>query len=130
MNGPELWSKSNQTPISPPTMKKQPGRPKKLRKLESDEVRDKETEAKRMKRIRVTMRCSNCQEENHNKRGCPHPPKDIQDENVGENEANNGPPPTPTQSTQSSQVPAVTKAPKKNSKAPTQAGGKTTSNKD
>ena len=111
-------------------MKKLPGRPKKLRKLESDEVRDKETGATHMKRTGVTMRCSNCQEEIHNKRGCPHPPKGIQNENIGENEANDGPPPTPTQSTQPSQVPATTKATKKISKDLTQAGGKTTSNKD
>ena len=52
-------------------MKIQPGRPKKNRRLESDEVRDPSTGKVRLKSSGVCMTYSMCKEHGHNRAGCP-----------------------------------------------------------
>ncbi|PON50037.1 hypothetical protein PanWU01x14_226740 [Parasponia andersonii] len=38
MNGPELWKKTSWKPVQAPPEKNPPGRPKKLRRKEPDEI--------------------------------------------------------------------------------------------
>ena len=76
INGPNMWTKSKYAPMIPPTGKKQPGRPRKLRRLESDEIRDKETSTVKMRKCRMKKTCSHCKIDDHNKRSCPLIPRD------------------------------------------------------
>ena len=78
INDPNLWEKTDSAPIIPPTMKKQPGRPKKNRRLEEDEVRDSRTGTVRMKRTGVSIKCARCKQQGHNIIGCPKKPKTKQ----------------------------------------------------
>ena len=64
LNGPSMWPKTYQRPLQLPTFRKQHGRPKKARNLQSDEVR-KDGKAKLRKNYTV-IRCQNCGEQGHN----------------------------------------------------------------
>ena len=59
-------------------MKIQPGRPKKNRRLESDEVRDPSTGKVRLKSSGVCMTYSICREDGHNRVGYPKKKKHKQ----------------------------------------------------
>nr|XP_023877950.1 uncharacterized protein LOC111990411 [Quercus suber] len=65
-SGSNLWPQSNRDPILPPPHRRQPGRPKKLRKRECDEPRN----PYKMPRTNTHIRCSQCGVLGHNKRRC------------------------------------------------------------
>ncbi|PPD80931.1 hypothetical protein GOBAR_DD22144 [Gossypium barbadense] len=67
IRGPKQWaSLSNMLPILPPTLRRPPGRPTKVRRKEPDEPQTTERLSKRG----VDMRCSKCKRIGHNKRSC------------------------------------------------------------
>lgn len=68
MHGEEDWPKDNLPPILPPKFQKPPGRPKKLRKRSSDEVRKKTSN--KLTRHGIRMKCRICGGIGHNKRSC------------------------------------------------------------
>ena len=65
-SGSNLWPQSNRDPILPPPHRRQPGRPKKLRKRERDEPRN----PYKMPRTNTQIRCSQCGVLGHNKKRC------------------------------------------------------------
>lgn len=84
-NGQNLWMKTEYTDLQPPAIKKQPGRPKKKRRLDASELLKEEGQ---MKRASYGIKCSRCKQSGHNKSRCPLPPL-----------------PPPESETQASQVP-------------------------
>ncbi|MBA0665157.1 hypothetical protein Goklo_005060 [Gossypium klotzschianum] len=67
VRGLKQWaSLSNMLPILPPTLRRPPGRPTKVRRKEPDEPQTTERLSKRG----VDMRCSKCKRISHNKRSC------------------------------------------------------------
>ncbi|MBA0654071.1 hypothetical protein Goklo_021147, partial [Gossypium klotzschianum] len=67
VKGPKQWvSFSNILPILPPTLRRSPGRPTKVRRKEPDEPQTTESLSKRG----VDMRCSKCKKIGYNKRSC------------------------------------------------------------
>ncbi|KAK0586338.1 hypothetical protein LWI29_005213 [Acer saccharum] len=68
INGPSMWPKTNDKPIQCPDFKKQRGRPKKSRNLQSDEVRV--GGKTKLRRNYVVLRCTKCRQEGHNKSTC------------------------------------------------------------
>jgi len=71
VNGQNLWMMTEYTDLQPPAIKKEPGRPKKKRSLDSSELlRD----SGQMKRASYGIKCSRCKESRHNKSTCPLPP--------------------------------------------------------
>ena len=68
INGPMMWSKTNDKPLKCLLFKKQRGRQNKARALQADEVR---VGGKiKLKRTYVLVRCSMCKQEGHNKSTC------------------------------------------------------------
>ncbi|XP_045797177.1 uncharacterized protein LOC123891368 isoform X2 [Trifolium pratense] len=63
-NGPKGWPNVDATPISPPYVRRAPGRPKKLRRKANDEPRGSK------KRNQNTVTCTRCKTLGHNKRSC------------------------------------------------------------
>ncbi|KAL2485962.1 MuDR family transposase [Abeliophyllum distichum] len=70
MTSPELWPNPGQHPLAPPPIKKMPGRPKKARRREPDEV---QSSSSKVRRTGMKMRCRKCGKEGHNKRSCKQP---------------------------------------------------------
>ncbi|KAK1587400.1 hypothetical protein Q3G72_012459 [Acer saccharum] len=68
INGPRMWPKTNDKPVQCPQFKKQRGRPKKSRNLQSDEVRV--GGKTKLMRNYVMVRCSMCKKEGHNNSTC------------------------------------------------------------
>jgi len=66
-NGPKLWPEVNLPPILPPSVRRAPGRPKKLRRKDNDEPK---SNSKKGKRNQETVRCTRCKELGHNMRTC------------------------------------------------------------
>lgn len=64
----EEWPKSAKTPMIKPDYKTQPGRPKKLRQLEHDEVLP--PKGTKMRRVYVQLKCGLCGKQGHNARTC------------------------------------------------------------
>ena len=68
INPLEQWPKTVKTPMSRPPDRAQPGRPKKLRRVEHDEVIP--PGATRIARKYITIKCSQCGENGHNVKTC------------------------------------------------------------
>ncbi|KAK2654020.1 hypothetical protein Ddye_013876 [Dipteronia dyeriana] len=68
INGPKIWTKSNEASIQCPDFRKQRGRPKKMRTLQSDDVRIGNTT--KLRRNYVVVRCRKCGKEGHNRVTC------------------------------------------------------------
>ena len=68
INGPSMWPKTSDKPLQCPEFKKQRGRPKKARQLQSDEVRVGGTT--KLRRNYIKIRCSKCNQQGHNKTTC------------------------------------------------------------
>ncbi|KAH7834908.1 hypothetical protein Vadar_020838 [Vaccinium darrowii] len=66
LHGMDMWTPTRVIGPLPPNVKKQAGRPKKLRKRGNDEPRDTTT----LKRRNTTTTCSQCGKLGHNKRSC------------------------------------------------------------
>ncbi|KAL5553064.1 hypothetical protein UlMin_040465 [Ulmus minor] len=66
LNGPSMWPQTGDTPIRCPEFKKQRGRPRKARKLQSDEVRQDGTT--RLRKNYVLIHCRRCGQVGHNKK--------------------------------------------------------------
>ncbi|KAH7852996.1 hypothetical protein Vadar_031873 [Vaccinium darrowii] len=66
LNGMDMWTPTGVIGPLPPDVKKQAGRPKKLRKRGNDEPRESTT----LKRRNTTTTCSQCGKLGHNKRSC------------------------------------------------------------
>jgi len=71
MPGEDQWKKTDQPPLDPPKLVVQPGRPKKMRKKEPDEDKDKKVPRAKFGK----NKCGNCGEEGHIRRTCKNPPK-------------------------------------------------------
>ncbi|KAK3224514.1 hypothetical protein Dsin_011539 [Dipteronia sinensis] len=68
INEPNMWQKTNGIPIQCPDFKKQRGKPKKKRNLQSDEVRIGRTS--KLRRTYVVVRCEKCGLDGHNRATC------------------------------------------------------------
>ncbi|KAL5574783.1 hypothetical protein UlMin_016482 [Ulmus minor] len=68
LNGPKLWPRSENLPVQCPEFKKQRGRPKKSRNLQSDEVRKGGTI--KLRKNYYIGRCGLCGQVGHNRRQC------------------------------------------------------------
>ncbi|XP_057809025.1 uncharacterized protein LOC131023500 [Salvia miltiorrhiza] len=68
LNGEKLWPKSTANAVLPPFVRIMPGRPKKKRRREHDEVDPKK--ASRLRKNGVRMTCQRCFQVGHNARGC------------------------------------------------------------
>lgn len=68
LNPIEQWPKTGLEPIRMPPNRAEPGRPKKLRRVEHDEVVPRG--GTRMSRKYVTVRCSGCGKHGHNLKTC------------------------------------------------------------
>ena len=67
MSGQDLWTESGLAPIIPPSYHKQPGRPKKVRRREADELSNS---SQKMRRLFAVITCTKCGREGHNVRTC------------------------------------------------------------
>lgn len=67
LRGKSVWNKGRAAPILPPPVRKMPGRPKKARRKDKEEVK-KVGKLSRKGRI---MTCKLCKSTSHNSRGCP-----------------------------------------------------------
>ncbi|KAH7856453.1 hypothetical protein Vadar_001565 [Vaccinium darrowii] len=70
MNGPDMWEKSGKDPIKPPHFTRQPGRPRKARRREADELAKKTF---KLSKRGVKMTCRKCGKQGHNSRTCKAP---------------------------------------------------------
>ena len=74
MDGEELWPKANKGPLLPPEKIKLPGRPKKVRKREPDEVPAPKKNSKQVQKLSRTglmsYKCRKCKMAGHNSRKC------------------------------------------------------------
>ncbi|KAL5567071.1 hypothetical protein UlMin_030235 [Ulmus minor] len=68
LNGPKLWPRSENLPVQCPEFKKQRGRPKKSRNLQSDEVGKGGTT--KLRKNYYIGRCGLCGQVDHNRRRC------------------------------------------------------------
>jgi len=71
VNGQDLWVTTKCTDLRPPPVKRQPGRPKKKRRLDASELMKDD---KQMKRATYGIKCSRCKQTGHNKSTCTLPP--------------------------------------------------------
>ncbi|XP_078436611.1 uncharacterized protein LOC144707382 [Wolffia australiana] len=67
LNGRNLWTEVEGNYVFPPLVKKQPGRPKQKRRIDSSE---KELNGQRLSKKGVQMRCSLCHQVGHNRKTC------------------------------------------------------------
>lgn len=70
-NGQSLWERTKYNDLQPPSIRKQPGRPKKKRNKEAHELLKDDAQ---MKRARWGMKCRKCKQSGHNKATCNLPP--------------------------------------------------------
>ncbi|XP_065851814.1 uncharacterized protein [Euphorbia lathyris] len=63
----KMWPSSTNPPIHPPEIRKMPGRPKKNRRKDRDEIK----KIGKLSRRGATMTCTNCKNQGHNRKGCP-----------------------------------------------------------
>ncbi|CAJ2645668.1 unnamed protein product [Trifolium pratense] len=70
-NGQNVWVRTRFTDLQPPPIKRQPGRPKKKRNKEADELKKDDGN---MKRAFHGIVCGNCKRLGHNKQTCKQPP--------------------------------------------------------
>lgn len=69
LNPKEQWPQIGYTALEMPPNKAQSGRPKKLRRVEHDELPTQGSSATRLKRF-VLIKCSECGERGHNVKTC------------------------------------------------------------
>ena len=74
VNGENLWRETEYFDILPPTIKRQPGCPKKVRNKEAGEL---ERDGTWLGRKGYKIKCKNCGVEGHNKSGCNLPPREA-----------------------------------------------------
>lgn len=67
MNGQELWVKTGNKPILLPVYSKMPGRPRKMRIREPDELPKSPT---KLRKYQTSVKCRQCGEVGHNMRTC------------------------------------------------------------
>ncbi|KAL4289626.1 hypothetical protein GQ457_14G018530 [Hibiscus cannabinus] len=70
IRGKTSWPSSTFIPKPPIQQPKQPGRPKMKRKKESDELTPQKEKFAKLMKIGVSMTCSKCGQQGHNKRSC------------------------------------------------------------
>ncbi|XP_056176052.1 uncharacterized protein LOC115670556 [Syzygium oleosum] len=70
MNGEKMWLKVNGEPIKSPPYRRKRGREKKNRIKDKDE---RSGDGKKLTKVGVQMRCSNCLQYGHNKKTCKNP---------------------------------------------------------
>ena len=68
INPIEQWPKTGKTPLGMPPQRAEPGRPKKLRRVEHDEVVP--PGGTKLTRKYVVIKCSSCGEHGHNTKTC------------------------------------------------------------
>ncbi|KAL5538450.1 hypothetical protein UlMin_045546 [Ulmus minor] len=68
INGPSMWPTTIERPVQCPEFKKQRGRPKKARKLQSDEVRV--GGRLKLRRNYIVVTCKKCGQQGHNRTTC------------------------------------------------------------
>lgn len=68
LNGEKMWPTAQGYPIQPPLVTPMPGRPKKKRRKQKDEIDPKNPA--RLRRVGVRMTCQKCLQVGHNARGC------------------------------------------------------------
>ncbi|KAL5579744.1 hypothetical protein UlMin_012186 [Ulmus minor] len=68
INGPSMWPTTTERPVQYPEFKKQRGRPKKARKLQSDEVRV--GGRLKLRRNYIVVTCKKCGQQGHNRTTC------------------------------------------------------------
>jgi hypothetical protein len=64
VNGQDLWMRTECTDLQPPPVKRQPGRPKKKRRMDASELMRDNSQ---MKRASYGIKCSRCKQTGHNK---------------------------------------------------------------
>lgn len=79
-----MWPPNEFGQILPPTYKRDPGRPKKLRRREPDEDNNNRI---KLRRENTTYECKRCGGNGHNVRTCPQPPA-VVEESATEEQAN------------------------------------------
>ena len=72
MPGPSMWKKTDSRPPIPPKPRTLPGRPKKQRTKEPDEMTQPSSNTKKLRKNYVVMTCRLCHVEGHNANGCPN----------------------------------------------------------
>lgn len=72
VHGERMWPKGVGYPVQPPLIRKMPGRPKKKRRRDADEI-DPQNPT-RMRRTGMVMTCQKCFQVGHNSRGCKNEP--------------------------------------------------------
>ncbi|KAK8988249.1 hypothetical protein V6N11_023724 [Hibiscus sabdariffa] len=70
IRGKTSWPSSTFIPKPPIQQPKQPGRPKTKRKKEPDELTPQREKCAKLRKIGVSMTCSKCGQQGHNKRSC------------------------------------------------------------
>ena len=74
MNGKKLWNEVDGSYVFPPLTKRQPGRPKRNRRID---ISEKEGRGPTLSRKGMQMMCSICQQVGHNRKTCTQ--RSIQD---------------------------------------------------
>jgi hypothetical protein len=119
-NGHNLWVRSEYTDLQPPPIKRQPGRPKRKRRLEARELRKNDNE---MRRAKYGIKCSRCKQLGHNKSTCklpPPPPPPTESANGSTSTQQGTATSVPTQQTTTQSAPSQVTAPTQT--APTNQG--------
>ncbi|KAK9273983.1 hypothetical protein L1049_018797 [Liquidambar formosana] len=62
----KFWDETGNPPMQPPSQRRPPGRPKKLRRREADEPQN----PFKLRRKNAKIKCSRCQKYGHNKTTC------------------------------------------------------------
>ncbi|BFG42000.1 hypothetical protein CerSpe_282750 [Prunus speciosa] len=75
VKGFHMWPRSNKTPLSPPLVRKQPGRPRRSRKKDHEMEKTADAIGANLRR-KGTVTCTRCFQKGHNKRNCKNQPQD------------------------------------------------------
>lgn len=71
LNGPQLWPEIGLRPVLPLIYRAQPGKKKKKRRLEPDELKKKIGKRQKLgKKHQVSLKCGKCGHVGHNRRSC------------------------------------------------------------
>ncbi|CAB4290079.1 unnamed protein product [Prunus armeniaca] len=75
VKGFHMWPRSNQTPLSPPLVRKQPGRPRRSRKKDHEMEKTIDAIGANFRRKRIVT-CTRRFQKSHNKMNCKNQPQD------------------------------------------------------